>query len=433
MMEIRFPMIGTVQWVLLAGLLMWLPLAVARGDDINIPRPRGLFVLDGRAGTQIDGVSMRDANISTESFVDGYVLRAQWQVLEPAEGVYSFDMITNIIGRLQPLDQKLSLIIKAVEPTYIAAEPGVLTWYDDGEERDRAAPWDPYLIERWEALVAALAALEIDGIPFGVHPVLEVVNPTLPGGVNGIRDPKPPFLSEISGYTRSNMFMAVQTNLHTVTQAFPGKFVQIGFWTFDDSEGGPEAWEDLRQTLLAEFDGIQNPRVGFWMENLAASRPAPGEDPVAGLPSTTFGAALYLSRNDTWVSFQSLGSWSRPFNPAHVPKLLNATPADGMQYAFETYGCTYFEIYNADAGDADFHSGLQEWHDRLNPTNMVASIEVSGVATETRFTWERAAPQTHIEFTSDLTEPFAFFAAVTNGFEWVFSPTSFPAFFRLRQ
>lgn len=146
--------------------------------------------------------------------------------------------------------------------------------------------------------------------------------------------------------------------------------VQIGFWTYVDNQdasfGGVAPWEQLRQAILTNFNGVARPRVGFWMENLAANRPAADTDPWAGLPNTAFTAPLFLSQSNTFVGFQVLGSWVRPFAPAHVDNLLNGTPEDGMDYGFNTFQCRYYEHYQADVDFASYSDEFQRWHDFLN-------------------------------------------------------------------
>ena len=136
-------------------------------------------------------------------------------------------------------------------------------------------------------------------------------------------------------------------NLRAAVTKIPSQFVQIGFWPVTDSQNTPMLWEALRQSILAEFNGVNRPRVGFWMENLSASRPAPGQDPITDKPITSFGGPLYLSQTNTWANFQALTSWRQPFNN-YDSSVTSATPADGMLYAHSTYGNTYFELYVAD-------------------------------------------------------------------------------------
>jgi hypothetical protein len=167
-------------------------------------------------------------------------------------------------------------------------------------------------------------------------------------------------------YSRSNVTDAVLRNLRIAVTNFPASFVQVGFWPVADAQPSPSLWEALRQSILAEFNGTTRPRVGFWMENLSASRPAPGQDPVSGKPNTTFGGPLYLSQSNTWANFQALTSWKQPFNNFDA-SVTNATPADGMRYALTTFGSTYFELYVADIDHVPYRAELEMWHARLFP------------------------------------------------------------------
>lgn len=334
-------------------------------------RPRGVFILDsGNTPTYTTSfgstIALRDANIRNLPFVDGFTLRAAWTDLESATtpGSYDFFIIENALNKL-PAGQRLSLIIVPGEPAYIAATPGVETWVDD--TTTRAKPWDPYLRERRRALLAAMSQHLVGGVPLGGHPRLDTLDPYLPGGFTGIRDPNSTPLRNIAGYTRQKFLEAVQDELRALQDSFPGKFVQLGFWPITDHEnaayGGATAWEWLRQQLLAEFDGLTRPRVGFFMENLAAKRNGPASDPYSSTPVTGFASALYASKDTTWNGFQMLGSWTRPFNDGHVTNTLNGTPNDAMEAAFNTYRAEYHEIYVGDIDTAAFQPALQRWHD----------------------------------------------------------------------
>src|SRR6185369_10634796 len=82
-------------------------------------RPRGIFALDSAQGTNINGVSMRDANIRSNAFISGYMLRASWETLEPAQDQYDFMIIDWNLRKVQALGQKLSLQVVIPEPSYI--------------------------------------------------------------------------------------------------------------------------------------------------------------------------------------------------------------------------------------------------------------------------------------------------------------------------
>ena len=335
-------------------------------------RPRGVYVLDsgGVANYQTTfgkNISKRDDNIRGHSFVDGFTLRVAWSDVESSStpGDYDFFIIKNLLSKL-PAGQKLSVIIVPDDPAYIASTPGVETWTDAGKMR--ATPWDPYLRQRRRALLQAMGSIDTGGgRALRNDPRLDTLDPYLPGGFTGIRDPSSKPLRDITGYTRQKLLGAVQDELRTLQDEFPGKFVQTGFWSFTDLEnasyGGVAAADWIRQQLLAEFNGATRPRVGFFMENLAAKRSGPRLDPYSATPVTAFASQLFAARDATWNGFQMLGSWTNPFNDNHVSATTYGTPNDAIEAAFNAYRSEYTEVYIGDIDNIAFQPALQRWHD----------------------------------------------------------------------
>ena len=340
----------------------------------HLKQPCGIYVLDSQAGAQINGVSMRDANVRNKPFVDGYVLRTEWSTLEPTNGVFDFTIISNIFAK-QPANQKLSLMLASgVLPAWLNTVPGVATYTAGSPSVTRPLPWDPVAQERFRRLLAALGDYVVDGVQLRNHPRLAAMNAWIPGLKSGIRDPDEIKIHDLPGYSRTNMQTGVLRHLANVTDNFPNVPVQIGFWAYTDATNSPAAWEVLRLAILAQHDGAAHPHVGFWMENLAANRLAADTDPWTGLPSTTFTAPLYLSQSDAFIGFQMLGSWSRPFNFAHVDNNLNGSPEDGMDYGNNLFQCRYYELYQADADFAGYADELQRWHDFLNALPVLCTL-----------------------------------------------------------
>ena len=338
----------------------------AASANNNVKQPRGIFVLDSTAGTTINGVSMHDANVRNLPFVDGYVLRTEWATLEPTSGVFDFTIIDNIFTKL-PANQKLSLMVASgVLPTWLNTLPGVVTFTSGTPAVTGPVPWNPTAQERYRLLLVALSNHVVDGVPLRNHPRLAVLDMWIPGLKSGIRPQTGAQIRDIPGYTRSLFEGGVLTHLANVTDNFPNVPAMIGFWTYTDATASPTAWDSLRQAILAQQNGTPRPRVGFWMENLAANRPAADTDPWTGLPDHTFTAALYNSQNNTFVGYQVLGSWSKPFSSAHVDNLLNGSPEDGMDYGFNDFQCRYYEQYQADVDFANYTAEFQRWHDFLN-------------------------------------------------------------------
>jgi hypothetical protein len=367
-------------------------LHVVRDPAGRFAGAHGVFALDSNVGgstyTTTFGkvVNLRDANIFNLPLVSGFALRVGWDEVESSAtpGHYDFHIVENAVHKMAQVapGQRLSLIITPNEPAYLIGLPGVTTWVDEGITR--AVPWDTTLRQRRHALLAALAAYVVDGVPFAQHPLLHVVDPYLPGGHTGIRNPNGLPLRDIPGYSRQILLNTVQDELRALQDYFPGKFVQIGFWPVTDGEDatyGMNAWQWLRQQLAAEFNGVVRPRIGFFVESLAAWRVGPDIDPFTGTPpvSATL-AVLNAAQNDAWTGFQMLGNWTRPFNDNHVGNTLNGTPADALEYAYNTCSGRYFEVYGTDLTNAAFQPMLQSWHDFLTaiavpdvPANLTAT------------------------------------------------------------
>ena len=402
------------------------------GEDF--PCPHGIYVLDSMVGTtNINGVSMRDANIRTNDFVTGYALRGDWSTMEPMQDHFDFTLIDWTVRRLASRGLKLSFLFMNTDPAWIAQTPGVTTWYDSSAGRNRAVPWDAFLLTRLDVFLHALAEHTIDGVKFKDHPVLAVLNAGLAGANLAIRDPASVPMRSMTGYSRTNLTDAVLRNLRTAVTNFPAQFVQAGFWPVTDTKSNPTLWEALRQSILAEFNGVTRPRVGFWMENLSASRPTPGQDPVTGKPITSFGGPLYLSQPNTWANFQALTSWRQPFNN-YNSSVTNATPADGMLYANSTYGSTYFELYVADIDYSGYRADFEMWRARLFPPNQVSIALVNPGGLHLQWpSW----PGGHYQVvrSSDLrtwTNAGTAVVATTNLTTWAESQSPIKQFYRLR-
>ncbi len=411
-------------------------------------QPKGIYLIDSTVGSTINGVPMRDGNVRDKDFVDGYLLRTDWSTLEPANGVFDFTIITNIFSKV-PARQKVSLqIVSGTTPAWLLALPGITTWTAGSPSVTAPLPWDVIAQERYRQMLVALGNANVDGMPLRDHPRLACLNAWIPGLNSGIRDPNQIKIGMLPSYSRENMATAVLTHLANVTANFPKTPTMIGFWIYidllDANYGGVTPWEQLRQSIITVHDGIQHPRVGFWMENLAASRANAGSDPWSGTPPTGYTAPLYLSQNRTFISYQMLGSWLRPFDPAHVGLLLNGSPEDGMDYGFNTHQCRYYEVYQTDVDYTDYSAEFQRWHDFLNalpPAPAFALSITRGAGGEVCLTTSTALGDTYeLEQSSDLSLWIAMGApakATASVMSWIDfdaqTDPSFRRFYRVRR
>jgi hypothetical protein len=387
----------------------------------------------------------------------------QWDKVEADEGdPYDFSSIEETIDNLGFSTKDLSLGFQK-EPCYIAEDSmGELefgTWCDtkmgnqpkncpDGpttcSDSDgkpgflRAVPWDDHLRGRRIALLEALAA-DLDKTSLNGQKYIDrisTMNPNLPGADEGIRKVSVNFTGDcnnhpgncMDGYTRERLLWAIQDELRTVQDNFPGKLIQFGFfeatddldsmhgdsplwkWLYKDATTDPAAIDENGVHVVAlfdEFNGIRRPRISFWQDNLAATRTS-DTTAIPAIPrssapnyiapdgSTAYTITPMLSfipsfdyyggtlTNETYnngIVFEANTLWSNPFIEDQEKKLINTingSPNDGMEGAFNTFLSQYLEIYVSDIDQAIPLSGdpplsatlwkgqLQSWHNYVD-------------------------------------------------------------------
>lgn len=342
-------------------------------------QPTGIYVLDNNQGTY------RDANIRNYSFVDGFVWRTNWSDFETSPGVYDYTGIDHIVQKLDNINKKLTILFGAysVEPSYIASESGVTTYqFKDpisGITTTRAVPYDDYLLQRFRLFLSALANHQIFSLTTGTmvalkdHPVLSNIATNIPGlgairNVNGLNTS---LQTTLPNYTRSKFVDSVTESMKIQTDNFPTKNVFIpSYKNINDNITSPTLADFVKSQLLANFDGVQNPKISFWQENLAGFTDT-STNVFTGLPTTTFATPLLNLGNGAYTMFQMLQGWTTPFlDPA---KTANSTPFDAMCYAYNTYGASYYEIYVSDLDNIIYQQSFNDWDEKKCKT--ILSVE----------------------------------------------------------
>lgn len=361
-----------------------------------------------------------DGNVSAEPWASGYVLRIPWSDMERQPNMYDFSVIRSLLdssftpvnasvtpNRL-PAGQHLSILIQG-EPADLDMNPGSDSWCDDTNGLpcvNRPVPWNQALRTRFKQLIAAMAASPVGIGTLAGNTALVTLDPSLPGATNGIRDPGPGTGETLAtlntSFTRQKLLASIEDYLRPLQDYFPGKHIQIGFWNLaSDNIATPPLTEYIRSALVGEFNGIERPHIGFWLDDLAATRATVGLDYVAldgsGNPSPAYtpapassgvGSVLAESENAEWTGFQDLGIWRTPFNIGQLQKLLNSSPNDGFEGGYNVYRSLYAEVYLSDVQPPDptpplWTLGLQSWHDYmayrapLIPVQAPAGVAVS--------------------------------------------------------
>jgi hypothetical protein len=330
-------------------------------------QPTGIYVLDNNLGT------FRDANIRNYSFVDGFVWRTNWSDFETSQGVYNYAGVDHIVQKLDSINKKLTILFGAysIEPSYITAQSGVTTYQFTDPTNNitstRAVPYDGYLLQRFRLFLSSLANHQIYSITAGTmvalkdHPVLANIATNIPGlgAIRNVNGQNTSLQTMLPNYSRTKFVDSLTLSMKIQTDNFPTKNVFIPFYNnINDNISSPALVNFIKSQLLTTFDGIQNPKISFWEENLAGFTDTL-TNVFTGLPTTTFATPLFQLGNSAYTMFQMLQGWTTPFlDPA---KTANSNPFDAMCYAYNTFNASYYEIYVSDIDNLSYQSQFTTW------------------------------------------------------------------------
>lgn len=340
------------------------------------PPPVGIFAigLRGQAPT---------AELLAQPFVDGVSLALEWRQLETAEGSYDFGVIDETLAALELSGKKLVLAPFSFRvPDYLVSSPEVQTYVVPhlGPGFTTPVPWDPQGLERFEALYRALSEHMVPDrsrggkrVPLRDHSLLVGVSAWVMG-MNGIRD-----IAQISGretpvsaqpgYSREALTGGILASISTVVDNFPRQFHYVPFFRIADQQASPRLDEHLLTAIKQEyFNGDGPAEVGLFQENLSCNAPT---------AATAF--ALVQEQRNTYMMLQMLHRWITPirgYEGATDRCLTMTTPGDrttatagpdvAMEYAFNTFGARYFEIYSDDLLHPGFSDEFEQWNARLS-------------------------------------------------------------------
>jgi hypothetical protein len=303
--------------------------------------------------------------VRNHPYVKGTHHALKWAEIEPTKGEFDFEMFERQTPKIEG-GRKLAIRMTGSEPLHVVDEAAdTWTWIDPNMAHDecqapvgcvRPAPWDGPTLDRYQAMVSAIAAdvVTIDGVSQALaeHPGLESVMLTLPGW-GRIRELGFE-IEDLPGYTREKVITATLDALRMQADAFPGKSVFTQFFIIDDGDE-PPLWEEMRDAILGDSS---LDRVGFYEENLAHG--FEGTEEVFR-PSTDAGAPLYTSKDQTFTGFQMLTAWADP-SASYADAVNMGSPAAAMEWALETYNSRYFEVYAQDI-DAATDGTHPDWEE----------------------------------------------------------------------
>lgn len=325
--------------------------------------PRGIYLLGNPNSLSL--LAKAD-----QPYIDGYALRTSWTTLDTGTNgpTYDFSFIEDAVAALQTLSNNQNNRMKLTLAIFVRSVPGyVLQEAETYQSRPTpnkpeeitAVPWDPVAQSAYRHFFQALAdhqvydAVSDQMIPLRDHPAIGQINAGIIG-LQGIRDVEGR-ISAIPSYTREKFTDALLSSLHAVQDAFPQKFVYVSYFSMQDGSRTPSLDEVLLDAIAAEFDGVKNPAIGLFQENLR------GDSLQA---ASRMGQNLQAAYNNgNYIMFQACGIWTGQgiceFNPE------DSSPANGFANGHANFGALYYELYPADLENPEFQAALFEWHDIL--------------------------------------------------------------------
>jgi hypothetical protein len=283
-------------------------------------------------------------------FVDGVLIRVYWSQVEKTEGKYDFSKVASVIKQAKALGQGVSIANMVVaEPSWLMNKTET---FSDPQFGVITVPWDTTMLTALEKYITAFSNYQVDGMALKDHPTVRQIDASI-GGIQSIRMMQPP-----SGYTAQKLEDGVLRSVRAWATAFPNKHLYAGLFGINDGAKKPSTVEVIRDDLMAEFDGVNKPRLNFFQEVLTGAAPSLNS-PLATVVSDV--------RNETSIMYQACGEWKNKTAWSWCYWANNDTPDIGIGFGYNNFNTTYFEIYQADLMNEAYASQFQKWHDTLKP------------------------------------------------------------------
>jgi hypothetical protein len=313
------------------------------------PLPRGVFSLV-KAGRAIDPSTLTNAN------VDGISLRQTWADLEPSEGIYSWSYFDTQIARARAAGKQVSIRVGTGAdsiPLWVmnavrAAGGNTFTFTDSAGQHTIPVFWDPALLAKKKAMIAAL------GARYTNNPTVKVFSTSCANASsddwavphNNIVDPGYA-ISEIlrwfnDGYTSQKMIDAGKAVIDASMIAFPNQLVSLPINSNGNALDYPNDDNYVARTI------ITNARSDWGSSRLIVAKNSfSAITPLAPPPSTSWGI-LSSSRPATagqalWFSFGDQ-TYRNNGGTACAP----STSLQNLVNAGVAYGVSYIELYEVD-------------------------------------------------------------------------------------
>jgi hypothetical protein len=308
----------------------------------------GLFVCRGPNATPVEEVNF--------PFIDGWLVRPRWHMVEPREGQFDWSFIDGEIALAKRLNKKITLMVlggphtpewvyRAGARAFHYTMPPARARVTQAREAKIPVLWDEVYLRKWTALITAL------GRRYGHDGTVVLVHVT--GATKNGLEMQLPFSQQDRrewqriGYTPEKVIAAWKRILDLYALAFPNTPLDIDIHPVLDSE-------DVPRQVLAYGSSKLGKRFGIfagWLSGKSAAQ----DSNHAGM----FALAQHYGPLG-FAAFQMIAS------ETNTPEMfaqggLREAVAQGM-----SWNARYFEVWAADAMNPSLHPILREIQGKLH-------------------------------------------------------------------
>lgn len=282
-------------------------------------------------------------------FVSGVAYKVKWSEVEREEGVYDFSGIEEAIEDAVLVGQSVTIT------TMLKDEPRWLMRKIPQEDKYRGiqgtdiVPWNEVMLQALEKLAQAQSRYKVHGIQLRDHPTVKQISASV-GTMNSIRMKTIP-----RNYTPDLLKQGVKRSIRTWANNYPDKLLFVGLFgindgIFESSNQVSETTLELRDELLDEFDGVNKPRLNFFIEYMTGQNPQVSNE------------LLFDVKDSTSILMQACGAWSEQDTKWIQCDWIEPvdTPEKGLNHAMDNFNTTYFEIYKVDLENPEYTEQFED-------------------------------------------------------------------------
>lgn len=300
----------------------------------SYPPPTGVYCSCGP--TTGKGYGSVNPTIAAKPFVKGILVRIPWELMEPSDNSYNWQLLDDQITAANQYGKKISL--------GITAGPSIPQWvFSGGAQRlistspindTIAIPWDGYYLSKWKEFISALGSRYENDTTIQL---VYISHSTANGMEMQLPRTTTPTLAA-AGYTDQKMIDSWKEVIQSFDTAFPNHYLSNDFHPVN----GSDVVADSVYAYATRTIGNRYGAAAWWWTQKNATTVYPAQYNILKHSAT--------NNNFTSVQFAQSGtSDSAKYGAGGMPGAMQLAIADGI---------CYWELWNEDLLNPKFDSLL---------------------------------------------------------------------------